>query len=309
MDYKEKYFKYKEKYIKLKNILYGGSNDIYIHIQQTLYKFTFTDIDKIKKLRKFIDDNTGSSYEADNPDNVIYIISSKGKSQIIKLDKINIDKNILEFFSNDNTYILEKHFIKKDEVSPLELQKKQDVIDKELFTYLLLKLKDSNFDKILISGFSRNIDEHSLDKNITQHFQPTKFNNEKNIAIILYDLAYFETDIDIQCFDLIENIREELIDDENPNMKNRNKIRKYIYNGFEEKLFIRKSNLSHRANLIIESYLYKLNSTGMQTKNITFYVLNYKAINDAEMPTFIMKQYNIRNIIEYNFDGSIINII
>jgi hypothetical protein len=306
MDYKEKYFKYKEKYLSLKKILHGGSNDIYINIYGKLYKFTFSDSDIIKKLRDFFNDKEGTAYGTDNPDNIIYIISSKGKSKIIKLDKTNIHKNITEFFSNDNMYTLEKYFIKKDEEAVLELQKKQKEIDKEVFTQLLLKLKDSAFDKIIISGFSRNIDEHSLDKNITQHFHPTKFTNQQNIAIILYDLAYFETDTDIQCFDLIQNIKEVDIVDENPNMKNKNKIRKYFYNGLVDQLFIRKPNLTRRANLIIEDYLFKLNLTGMQSKNITFYVLNYRAATVQDSPATIIKENHIQHIVEYNFDGSIV---
>ena len=101
----------------------------------------------------------------------------------------------------------------------------------------------------------------------------------------------------MQFYDLIENIIEEKVDVIDHGI-NRNKIRKYSYNG-SDNLFRRKIDSEYN-----RLYIEELNKTGLKNKNIIFYVLNYTITIDDDFPKYILFNNNIKDIDVYCFDGT-----
>ena len=291
MDYKNKYYKYKNKYKELSKYMYGGNKNLIIDINGN-HNYYYNDDTTIKDLIDFINKKINSKLYINE-----FILKREYNSEEIILNDKNSNGKVSEIFK----YI-------KYKLMPPKKKIEYDETDKQIFTNLLIQVSsDKTFDKIIISEFSCNIEssELSIEKNILQQFQYTNFAGyHKNIVIILYDKIFFKNNYNIQFYELVENIVEVPVE-ENIYLNKKEKIKKFIYNN-KDKEFKSKNYEDNYNN----KYIFKLNNTEMQNKNITFYVLNYELITDDitknNSAQEILKNNNIENIDIYNFEGNLV---
>ena len=281
MDYKSKYYKYKLKYKNLKNLIGGG--DMQIYINDKSYTYYYKEDDVINDLIKFINDKLKQN-------NSEFILGNYFKStEKIIINTSNANNKIKDMFTGSKYNLL-----------PPSKQIVIDDISRKIFTNLLIAVstKIPKYDKIIISEFSCNIEPQiiAIDKNIMQQFQPHVFGSENNITIILYDKLFFHNKFNIQFFDLVENIKEIPVE-EDIKIGTHDKIKKFVYNK-DDREFIAKTDTEYN-----RKYIQKLNKTGMQYRNIIFYVVNHELVINDDYPQKIIKDNNIDNIDIYYFGG------
>lgn len=281
MDYKSKYYKYKLKYKNLKKLIGGGDMQIYINDER--YTYYYKEDSVIQDLILFINNKLESNRTEFTLGNYL-----KPMEKII-INVSNANNKIKDIFTGNKYNLL-----------PPPKQIGNDDISRKIFTKLLVTIskKIPKYDKIIISEFSCNIEPHisAIDKNITQQFQPHVFGSENNIVIILYDKLFFRNKYNIQFYELIKNIKEVSVE-EDIRIGTHDKIKKFVYDIYDRR-FIAKTDTEYN-----HKYIEKLNKTGMQNKNIIFYVLNHELVLDDDYPQKILHDNNIDNIDIYYFEG------
>jgi hypothetical protein len=163
-------------------------------------------------------------------------------------------------------------------------------IMRKLIEHLILSFIHNNYDKIIISKFSYNIELNNnvanIKKNIIQQFQYMNIDdNLQNICIVLYDKIFFESFEypQNQFYELI-NVNEIELDGFDNKSKNM-RIKKFIKernNDFEESRLLYNSaeNKGHSYGTLYVNTLRELIGDKFKNKNITWFVVKCLEEND-----------------------------
>lgn len=183
-------------------------------------------------------------------------------------------------------------------------------IMRELIEHLILSFMHNNYDKIIISKFSYNVELNNnvanIKKNIIQQFQYMNIDdNPQNICIVLYDKIFFDSFEypQNQFYELI-NVNEIELDEVNNKSKNMRikKFTKERNNDFEKSrlLYDCAENKEHSYSNLYVNTLKELVGDKFKNKNITWFVVKCLEENDFVNTIIkdICKKFNINpNII------------